>query len=107
MAELGVRYLYRRDLAPTKAIRLGQQEADKSKKVAKRQRAVLGQAFIDAYQAEILEGFDPQSFLDDLTDDTQVVALFCVEREPAACHRLLVADKLQLELGFEVEHLLP
>lgn len=107
LAELGVRYLYRRDLAPTKAIRQGQQEADKAEKVAKRQRAVLGQAFIDAYQAEILEGFDPQLFLDDLTDDTQVVALFCVEREPAACHRLLVADKLQLELGFEVEHLLP
>lgn len=107
LAEFGVRYLYRRDLAPTKAIRLSQQEADKAEKVTKRQRAGLGQAFIDAYQAEILEGFDPQSFLDDLTDDTRVVALFCVEREPAACHRLLVADKLQLELGFEVEHLLP
>lgn len=107
LAELGIRYLHRLDLAPTRAIRLRQQEADKAEKVARRQRTRLSQAFIDAYQAEILEGFDPQSLLDDLEEDAQVVALFCVERDPAACHRSMVAEKLHRELGVEVEHLLP
>lgn len=107
LAELGIRYLHRLDLAPTKAIRLRQHEADKAEKVARRKRARLSQDFIDAYQAEILEGFDPQSLLDDLEEDAQVVALFCVESEPSACHRSLVTEKLQRELGVEVEHLLP
>lgn len=107
LAELGIRYLHRLDLAPTKAIRLRQKEADKAEKVARRQRARLSQAFIDAYQAEILDGFDPQSLLDDLEEDAQVVALFCVEGEPDACHRSLVAEKLERELGVKVEHLLP
>ncbi|MGD2049159.1 MAG: DUF488 domain-containing protein [Chloroflexota bacterium] len=107
LAELGIRYLHRLDLAPTKAIRLRQHEADKAEKVARRQRARLSQAFIDAYQAEILDVFESHSLLDDLEEDAQVVALFCVEGEPAACHRSLVAVKLQRELGVEVEHLLP
>ena len=107
LAELGIRYLHRLDLAPTKAIRLRQHEADKAEKVARRQRARLSQAFIDAYQAEILDVFEPHSLLDELEEDAQVVALFCVEGEPDACHRSLVAEKLQRELGVEVEHLLP
>jgi hypothetical protein len=36
-----------------------------------------------------------------------VVALFCVEREPAACHRSLVAARLSRDLGLDVEHLGP
>lgn len=107
LSESGIRYLYRRDLAPTKAIRQRQQEADKARKVAKRQRATLGQTFIDAYQTEILDPFDPHSLVDDLEAGAEVIALFCVERDPAACHRSLVAEKLQLELGWEVEHLWP
>jgi len=36
-----------------------------------------------------------------------VIALFCVEREPAACHRSLVSDRLRWTDGVVVEHLLP
>ncbi len=107
LAEMGIHYLHRKDLAPTTAVRQRQKEADKASKTAKRQRVTLGQAFIDAYEAEILADFDPQSLLDDLEPDTQVVALFCVEREPDACHRSLVAAKLQRELEVEVEHITP
>jgi len=35
------------------------------------------------------------------------VALFCVEREPAACHRSLLAERLGKDLGIEVEHIIP
>jgi hypothetical protein len=66
----------------------------KASKTAKRQRDRLSQAFIDAYETEILSQFEPQSLLDDLPPAAEVVALFCVEREPAACHRSLVAQKL-------------
>ena len=107
LAELGIRYLYRQDLAPTKSVRDRQVEADKAQKVAKRQRTALGEVFVEAYRAEILVDFEPQSLLDDAGPDAQVMALFCVEREPAACHRSLVADQLRWTLGLEVEHIRP
>lgn len=107
LADLGICYLHRKDLAPSKAVRAKQAEADKATKTAKRQRTALGEVFINEYQAECLTHFQPQSLLDDLNPDAQVVALFCVEQDPAACHRSLVADKLAKELGIEVEHLLP
>lgn len=107
LAEMGIRYLYRQDLAPTRAVRARQTEADKAQKVAKRQRTVLGEAFVKAYRAEILTEFDSQSLLNDAGPDARVLALFCVEREPAACHRSLVADQLRWDLGLEVEHIRP
>ena len=107
LADLGICYLHRKDLAPSKAVRAKQAEADKATKTAKRQRTELGQVFIEEYQCECLTHFQPQSLLDDLKPDAQVVALFCVEREPMACHRSLVADKLAKELSLEVEHILP
>jgi uncharacterized protein (DUF488 family) len=94
LAELGIHYLHRKDLVPTTAVRQQQKTADKTSKTAKRQRDRLSRAFVDAYETEILSQFEPQSLLDDLPSDTEVVALFCVEREPAACHRSLVAQKL-------------
>ena len=36
-----------------------------------------------------------------------MVALFCVERHPAACHRWLVAGKLQQELGLKIVNIVP
>ena len=107
LADLGICYLHRKDLAPSKSVRAKQAEMDKATKTAKRQRMELGQAFIKGYIHECLTHFQPKSLLDDLKPDAQVVALFCVEREPAACHRSLVADKLAKELSFKVEHILP
>ena len=107
LAELGIRYLYRKDLAPTKAVRNRQAETDKATKTAKRKRTVLGEAFIMAYHTECLAAFDPHSLLDDLEEDARVVALFCVEKDPEACHRSLVADKLAKELKLEVEDIVP
>ncbi len=107
LESLGIDYIHRRDLAPTPEIRQRQKDADKTEKVAKRKRSTLGPDFIAAYREEILADFDPQAFLDDLPEDTSVVALFCVEREPAACHRSLVAERLRRVDGVEVKHLLP
>jgi uncharacterized protein (DUF488 family) len=107
LAELGIRYLHRLDLAPTAELRQRQDAADKAGKVAKRQRTALDPTFVAAFQEQVLADFNPQSLLDELEAAAKVVALFCVERDPAACHRSLVAEKLQKELEVTVEHILP
>ena len=107
LESMGITYLHRRDLAPTPEIRQRQKDADKIEKVAKRKRSTLSPGFIAAYQEDVLVNFDPRPFLEGLPKDAGVVALFCVEREPAACHRLLVAEVLSAAAGLEVEHLLP
>ena len=107
LSELGIRYIYRKDLAPTQIVREKQAAADKTTKTAKRKRTELGEAFIDAYHTECLAEFDPQSLLDELESDARVVALFCVETAPEACHRSLVADKLAQTFNLEVEDILP
>lgn len=107
LAELGIRYLHCKELAPTAETRAAQNNADRAAGVAKRQRAVLSPAFADAYRRERLEGFDSAAFVAGLGPEAQVVVLFCVEREPAACHRSLVAAHLAQDLGAAVVHLLP
>lgn len=104
---LGISYIHRRDLAPTPEIRQRQKDADKAEKITKRKRSTLSPTFIREYRESVLTNFDPQAFLEDLPEETRVVALFCVEREPAACHRSLVAEELSIKTGVEVEHLQP
>jgi uncharacterized protein (DUF488 family) len=107
LADLGIRYLHRLDLAPTLTVRQIQHDADAAGKTAKRQRAVLSPDFAAAYQRECLAGFDSARFLAELGPEVRVVALFCVEREAAACHRSLLAARLESDLGVEVRHLIP
>ena len=107
LAELGIRYTHRKDLGPTRAVREKQAAADKATKTAKRKRTALGEAFIEAYHTECLTAFEPQSLLDELESDAKVVALFCVETAPEACHRSLVADTLAKTFNLEVEDILP
>ena len=107
LAELGIRYLHFRELAPSPALRQRQVEADKLEGTTKRKRTALGEVFVQGYCAERLAAFDSAKFVELLGAGAKVVALFCVEREPAACHRSLLAARLQRDLGFEVRHLLP
>jgi uncharacterized protein (DUF488 family) len=104
---LGIEYLHRRDLAPTPELREKQFHADKAAKVAKRERLTLSPDFVNAYCEEVLPDFDPRAFLEELPEGTSVVSLFCVEREPAACHRSLIADLLNEVEGVTVEHIIP
>ncbi|GIK58617.1 MAG: DUF488 domain-containing protein [Chloroflexi bacterium] len=106
LAEMGIRYLHVKELAPTTAVRAQQHLADKTEKTAKRQRTHLSPAFIATYKSEILNPFDPQSLRAILPPDAEVVALFCVEREPAACHRSLIAERLAQVWGVAVENII-
>jgi uncharacterized protein (DUF488 family) len=102
--ELGIAYRHRLDLAPSTAIRQAQYAVDESMGVAKRERTQLAPAFAAAYAEECLADFDPVEFLADLAPGP--ICLFCVEREPAACHRSLVAERLAAA-GAPVRHLVP
>lgn len=105
LGELGIAYVHRLDLAPSEAIRRVQEDADRRRGVARRKRATIGEAFARAYEAECLTGFDPAAFLAEVTADG-TACLFCVEGEPAACHRSLIAARLE-QAGATVRHLLP
>jgi uncharacterized protein (DUF488 family) len=107
LAEAGIRYLHCLELAPSRAQRDRQSAADRADRTAKRKRAELSPEFVALYRAERLAAFDSRAFVERLGPEARVVALFCVERTPAACHRSLVADRLARDLGLEVVHLTP
>lgn len=106
LSDLGIRYMHFLDLAPTQDIRLKQQTSDKNEHILKRERQVLSPIFIKLYKEEILARFQPGAFLNRI-QPSQVAALFCVEREPLACHRSLAAQYLAEKLGIVVEDLKP
>lgn len=105
--ELGIGYVHVKELAPTKEIRQLQKTADQSSRTKKRERSWLSDDFIDAYQAEVLKEYAPQTFLEEIGEECEVVVLFCVEREPEACHRMLAANYLASNLDLGVEHIQP
>jgi uncharacterized protein (DUF488 family) len=107
LSDLGIRYLYLKELAPSQAIRDLQKQADANQKVAKRSRTGLSETFIHHYQQECLSLYDSQQFLTAIGPEARVIGLFCVEREPEACHRSLVAQKLSQELHIPLQHIKP
>lgn len=107
LAQMGIRYVHMKDLAPTDAVRGLQHQADKQNRVTKRQRTLLSQQFVQAYTDACLKGLDADEFLKRLGPACRVVALFCVEGHPEACHRMLLADHLAMHFRVEVQHLRP
>jgi uncharacterized protein (DUF488 family) len=102
LAELGIRYLHFRELAPSPELRKRQNASDKAAGIEKRKRATLGEAFIAGYR-EAMFGFNSRQFIESLGIETKIAAFFCVERNPAACHRSLLVERFQQDLGAEIE----
>lgn len=107
LTELGIHYVHRRDLAPSPELRARQHAADAATGTARRQRATLSPEFSQAYCEQRLGDLDSAAFAARLGPAAKVVALFCVEREPAACHRSLLASRLAHDLNLPVRHLTP
>jgi uncharacterized protein (DUF488 family) len=107
LARMGIRYLHFHNLAPSPALRARQSAADRLAHVPKRKRIALSEDFIRGYRKECLRRLDVGHFRERLGREARVIALFCVERDPAACHRSLLAARLQVELDCEVSHLTP
>jgi len=107
LADLDIDYVHFKELAPTNEIREQQKIADVQNQETKKQRKQLGEVFVRAYQEQILNPFDlERDFIAPLESaDHFRIVLFCVEEQPTACHRSLVADRLSY-MGYEVKHLL-
>ena len=96
LAIAGIRYAHILDLAPTREIRSLQTVVDKKASILKSKRQILGCDFINTYQSEVLGAFSLDLFTQKLAQiRANRVVLFCVEENPLACHRSLVADFLE------------
>jgi uncharacterized protein (DUF488 family) len=106
LADAGIAYSHHQELAPTTELRQLQYREDDRVGVGKRSREELAPAFRDRYLHDILDRADLAPLLGELPVG-HAAALLCVERDPEACHRSLVAERLAEEHGAKVFHLLP
>ena len=69
-------------------------------------RTQLAREYRERYIAEILDRADLDAVVAELPTD-RATALMCVERDPEACHRSLIAERLAKRYGLEELHLRP
>jgi uncharacterized protein (DUF488 family) len=103
-AEIG--YRHHPELAPTTELRRLQYREDERQGVGKRSRIELAPAYRERYTDEILDHVDLEAVVRELPEDG-AGALLCVERDPDACHRSLVAERIRARHGVPVVHLRP
>ena len=106
LAEAGIEYRHHKELAPTTELRRLQYREDDRLGVGKRSRAELAPEYRRRYIREILDRADLDALVAELPADA-TSALLCVERDPEACHRSLVAERLAAEHGLPVAHIRP
>ena len=106
LADTGIGYEHWPSLAPTTELRQLQYAEDKRQGVGKRSRLALAPEYVERFTREILDAADLDALVAALPADGAAV-LMCVERDPEACHRSLVAARLAADFGVAVEHLRP
>ena len=106
LAEAGIEYRHRKELAPTTELRELQYREDDRLGVRKRSRVELAAEYRQRYLREILSRVSLRPIVEAMPVDG-AAALMCVEADPEACHRSLVAERLEAEFGLTVEHLRP
>jgi len=105
LEEAAIAYSHLKELAPTTEMRQLQYREDEKRGEGKRSRTVLAPTYVETYTAQVLDRVDLAPVVRWIGSSEP--ALLCVERDPEACHRSLVAERLSHEFGFEVEHLRP
>jgi uncharacterized protein (DUF488 family) len=98
LANASIAYRHVLALAPTTELRQAQYREDARQGVGKRNRVELAPEYRERYLREILDPFDLGAFAATLPEGA-VSALLCVERDPEACHRSLIADRLARGTG--------
>jgi uncharacterized protein (DUF488 family) len=106
LAEAGIEYRHMKELAPTTELRRLQYREDERRGEGKRSRTVLAPEYVRGYTEEILDRADLRSIAE-VAAAGRRPALLCVERDPEACHRSLIAERLANRHGLAVEHLRP
>ncbi len=105
LAEAGIGYSHLKELAPTTEMRQLQYREDDRRGEGKRSRTVLAPEYARLYTAQILDPLDLAPIVKWIGNSS--AALLCVERDAEACHRSLIAARLESDWGFEVRHLRP
>lgn len=105
LAEAGIGYSHLKELAPTTELRQLQYREDARLGEGKRSRTALAPEYARLYTEQILDPVDLEPIVRWIGASS--AALLCVERDPEACHRSLIAARLERDWGFEVEHLRP
>jgi uncharacterized protein (DUF488 family) len=105
LGDAGLGYRHLKELAPTTELRQVQYREDARLGEGKRSRTRLAPEYADRYTEEILDRADLDPIAAAAAETPS--ALLCVERDPEACHRSLIAERLKRERGFEIEHILP
>ena len=106
LAHAGIAYEHHPELAPTTDLRRLQYAEDDRQGVGKRSRRELAAEYTRRYTTEILDRADLAAIASALPS-SGTAALFCVERDPEACHRSLVARRLTDQHHATIEHLRP
>jgi uncharacterized protein (DUF488 family) len=106
LANAGIEYRHHKELAPTTDLRHIQYAEDTRQGVGKRSRLELAPEYRERYEREILGPVDLGELVRNLPTGG-FAALLCVERETAACHRSLIAERLEAEFGAAVVDLRP
>lgn len=99
-------YSHHKELAPTTELRHLQYAEDARQGVGKRSRVELADGYRVRYTREILDQADLASLVEEISA-RGAATLMCVERDPEACHRSLIAARLAEEYDVPVDHLRP
>ena len=106
LATAGIDYRHHKELAPTTELRQLQYGEDARRGVGKRSRSELAPEYVERYTREILDHVDLRPIVEEMPAGG-AAALLCVERDPEACHRSLIAERLAVDHGVAVVHLRP
>jgi uncharacterized protein (DUF488 family) len=106
LAEAGVSYQHHPELAPTTELRHLQYAEDARTGVGKRSRIELAPEYRARYTQQILDRVDLRALARELPQEGSS-ALFCVERDPEACHRSIIAARLATDHDVVVTDLRP
>ncbi len=113
LQELGILYYHAKSLAPPADIRELQKQADTVEGVAKRERTRMSRRFEQAYRERVLS----RESLEELHQRIQEllasvdqgqplrICMLCVEADPGACHRSLLAEELAKRARTTLRHL--
>jgi uncharacterized protein (DUF488 family) len=106
LAQCRIAYEHHPELAPTTELRQLQYAEDDRQGVGKRSRRQLAVEYARRYTSEILDSADLTPVVSALSSG-ETAALFCVECDPEACHRSLIAQRLTERHRVTIEHLRP
>ena len=106
LAQARIAYEHHPELAPTTELRRLQYAEDDRQGVGKRSRRELAAEYTRRYTTEILDHAELMPIVSALSS-SGAAALLCVERDPQACHRSLIAQRLTEQHRVTIEHLRP